>query len=310
MKAFNATPMQWRIMEALLIFRYLTPEQIRDLGISININNIRQSGLKPLIKNKPSMLEAKRFISRKGRPLPMVVALNKNSIELLADELRVHPDTLRYPKGGIQYNRDAEHRSATIDCHIRMCQWATKVGANIDLAHLYFDKIGAQKITKGGEVPVTKIELGPAKNDTIEPDSIFGISLAGERLIYALEMHCFPDTGRIADQLIKHGRALQKGAIAQKYGNYSAHLVLSVHENSVTFDRVRARLMGYPGFAPYKGFFLFNTLEQVRSDISKGWVLADGTPFEPFPVPEAEPDVQPASQIFHHNAAAIAASPG
>ena len=156
------------------------------------------------------------------------------------------------------------------------------VGGVVDFADFHFDKVGAQKAT-GGQISAARVDFDDTGEHFVEPDGIFGLSIDGNRVVYALEMHRFPDTGRIADQLVKHGQILMHGAISKKYGETKSNLVLSVHDTQRTLKKVRERLLSYQNFYPYRKGFIFNSLEQVKTDISEGWTLADGTPFNPFP---------------------------
>jgi len=55
---------------------------------------------------------------------------------------------------------------------------------------------------------------------------------------------------------------------------------------------VRQRLLGYKNFHAFQLGFLFNSLDQVKANISRGWMFADGTPYDPFPIPKVK-TIQP-----------------
>ena len=95
---YHFTPMQWKILEALPTYRYLTGQQMVDLNISKSTDSIRDKGLKPLIQGVRPILASKIFRKDMGGRFPYVVALNHRSIKALAEELRVAPKQSPTPR--------------------------------------------------------------------------------------------------------------------------------------------------------------------------------------------------------------------
>jgi len=178
---------------------------------------------------------------------------------------------IRYPKGGVQFTRDLFHRIAVIDCHIAIRKWAEVNGFEITLTALYYDKQGAQRVR--GQVCDTRLEIG--NMDFIEPDGIFCLRKDDFVLPVILEVHRFPDTGRIVKQLNKHGLALHLRAMKNKYSLSKDPVLLSVHEHKHTKLSTQKRLTEAPGFETYLPGFVFNTVEQVKTDITQGWRYAN-----------------------------------
>ena len=113
------------------------------------------------------------------------------------------------------------------------------------------------------------------------------IDLGPQELLYALEIHITPHVKRIGDQLLRHFQALEFDAVAETFDASASNFVLTVHDQQTTLEKTRQRLMiEAPDFARHADAFLFNTIDQVRADISTGWTYADGSHATPFPSPE------------------------
>ncbi|MEM7662783.1 MAG: hypothetical protein AAF292_11075 [Pseudomonadota bacterium] len=284
------TNSQLSFLEKLACFRYLTAQQCLDLGISQNLNSVRSNVINKLFKRSRPLIERGSFgqeLPGKGGRIPYVHCLTKHGAGIIADYWQVPEDQILFPVGGIQFARDVLHRIATIDCHIQIRDWLNGIGGTVEISDWYFDKTGSQK--RGGSLEASTRVYSPEllsrglHSKWCEPDGIVGLQIGNVSILYVLEVHCFPDTGRITEQLTNHITLLKNGAIAKKYRSENSQLVLSVHEHKSTFESVKARLQGTLGFDEVANDVVFNRLDQIKNDITQGWVYADGRPANPFP---------------------------
>lgn len=170
--------------------------------------------------------------------------------------------------------------------------WAQAHGAEIHLADMDFDKIGAQRT--GGMVAKTKVQID--QHSFIIPDGIFGLVANQTPFLFALEVHDETDTAYIVRQLMRHGNALMNGSLAKKYHQKTSNFVLSVMEETrhtsndaanedaarKRVKAVQARMLRQPYFQSFQQGYFFNTIHQVRRDIREGWTTADGAEVQPF----------------------------
>jgi len=262
-----------RALEALAVHRYLTAKHLVDLGIAASPTVARDHILKRHLKlGRYPLVKTKDFGRWPGYGrLPHIHYLTERGAKYLREFSDDPKTSVRFPKGGVQFTRDLFHRIAVIDCHIAIRKWAAISGFEITLTTLYYDKQGAQR--GKGQVCDTRLEIG--NMGFIEPDAIFCLKRGEIVIPLILEVHRFPDTGRIAEQLNKHGYGVHLGALNHKYDIRVNPIVLSVHEHERTLIGTRKRLAEAPGFEPFLPGFVFNTVEQVKADISKDWSYAN-----------------------------------
>lgn len=161
--------------------------------------------------------------------MPYIHCLTQYGAQVLADYRRVSVDTIIYPKGGMQFQRDIFHRIKVIDYHIRFRQWAQAQGIELSIADLYFDKVGSQR--RGGQVSKTRVDL--VDGSFIEPDVIFGFRHKGQDFVYVLEYHRTSDTKRIATQITSLKNALP--AISTQYQLSVTPYILSIKAKDKRF---------------------------------------------------------------------------
>ena len=291
------SPSQQDALEALATYRFLTVKQLVRLGVSSSESSLRNNTL--------ADLKARRYKSpRTGKTGPAIIAadlgrwqklpfvhhLTEVGADLLADLWKVAD--VPYPVGGAQFGKQFFHRIAQVDFHIALRLWAAEHGAEVKLADMDFDKIGAQRT--GGMVAKTKVQID--QHSFIIPDGIFGVLANQTPFLFALEVHDETDTGYITRQLMRHGNALMNGSIAKKYHQEASNFVLSVMEetrhskndaaNEETAQKrvkaVQSRMLHQPYFDSFKAGYFFNTIHQVRRDIREGWTTADGVAVRPF----------------------------
>ena len=284
------TEHQQKALEALALYRFLTPAQFVKLGIAASADAVRKNVLRPLsIRNKNPIRsqDVGRFMGASH-----IWCLTENGVKDLANAWKMPVEKIPYPKGGIQFGSQYFHRVAQIDFHIHLRLWAREIGAEVLLSDLDFIMKGAQRLD--GQTSVCKVTM--EDGSFYIPDGIFGFRFENNLFLYALEVHHTMSTQRIVAKLQNYYKILMEGAISAKY-NYNLNCyVLNVFEQErLTKDHaknvqlaknkmgyVKDRLLADQYFAPFQPAFLFNTMESVRADITQGWTRADGQESSPF----------------------------
>lgn len=279
----NLTNQQQNVLEALAEFRYLTVHQMVSMGISKNGHSLRTNTLNRLINPHRKAIKSHDFgwIPQRGR-LSRVYYLTSYGVEILADVLRIDPNSIEYPKGGIQFSSDYTHRINFIDFHISFKRWAEKENKDVDFFHSYFDKVGSQRAGKVRSTAKTRVLLKRTvytqqDEKPFIPDGLTRYQDNDKSRLVAIEIHNGTHSKRITQQLLEHLEAIDQGIFSYKYGHKRSNLVLSVHENQSTLDSVKRRLMERPEFKNLLTAFLFNRQDQVKADFDQGWTQADGT---------------------------------
>jgi len=259
-------------LEALVIYRYLTAQQLVRLGIAASDTVARDHVLKKLKAGRYPFVGTKDFGKWPGYGrLPHVHYLMPRGVKYLVEANGVSEKTIKYPKGGVQFTRDLFHRLGTIDCHIALRSWVENNGYEISHADLYFDKNNASR--GNGKICASQLDLG--LRGTIEPDGIFILKRGDTLAPIIVEMHHGDNTARIAKQLNNHAYGIQLGALPKKYDLAVNPIILSVHKHEHIMRSVQKRLREANGFDKFMKGFVFNTLEQVQNDFTKGWSYAD-----------------------------------
>lgn len=285
----NITLQQQKVLEALAEFRYLTAQQMLEMGISKNITSLRDKSLSRLERHKKHFIKSHDFgwIPQRGK-LSRVYFLSHNGVKVLADIHRVDPKTIEYPKGGIQYSSDYTHRKNFIDFHINFKRWAEKAGKETEFFYSYFDKIGSQKKGKVRSTAKTRVFLKRTvyteqADKVFIPDGLTRYQDGEKSRLVAVEIHNGVHSQRITQQLLEHVEAIQQGLFNEKFNHADASFVLSVHENESTLKSVKARLMERAEFQPFLPLFHFNLQRQTTVDFANGWTLANGERTALFP---------------------------
>lgn len=285
----NITQQQQKVLEALAEFRYLTAHQLSEMGISKNVTSLRDKSLARLERHNKHYIKSHDFgwIPQRGR-LSRVYYLTHNGRELLADIHRIDPETIEYPKGGIQYSSDYTHRVNFINFHINFKRWAEQQKKAVEFFYSYFDKVGSQRAGKVRSTAKTRVLLTRTvyteqDNKPFIPDGLTRYQDGDKSRLVAIEIHNGTHSQRITQQLLEHLEAIQQGLFNEKFNHETANFVLSVHENQSTLDSVKRRLMERPEFTPFLPLFLFNRQDQTTSDFATGWTLADGQQTALFP---------------------------
>ena len=118
---------------------------------------------------------------------PHIYALTKDGAQALADLDRRDRSEILYPKGGIQFAGDCEHRQGYIDLCIAFdARAAASEDRRVHGPLHYPDKTGSNRQGIASR-PMTRIDLG--RGEHIVPDGLAAFEVAGKRRPVALEFH-------------------------------------------------------------------------------------------------------------------------
>lgn len=275
------TEPQQRLLLALARYRYLTVPQMIAAGVGKNDSHIRSDVLPRLCRRAgDNLVDAHEFprFGAKGR-LPRVYTLTKHGAALVADMERRDLSEIVWPVGGVQYANDFDHRAAYIDCCIAFDAWiaADERRESLEVRH-YFDKTGANRSGVLRLRARTRIDLPTGR--FIIPDGLAFFDTGDKRRAVAIEIHNFPDVGRIAKQLAEYISDMVMDASSRAFGHDAAGRVLSISSDPGLAMRVMDRMLALPGFRDSRAFKLiaFNEQENVKANFGSGWVLADRSP--------------------------------
>lgn len=272
------SPQQWKVLQALSLYRFLTVDQMLRLGISKNAKSLRDKTLFALRHHK--CIHSEKI----GSFLPDVHHLTKHGRDLLSQiegvEIAGSATAKRQPFSALF----ARHRFAQVDFHINLHQWASRRG-DADLVLELQDFIRPSGKGQAGRKSITELAV-PGLVNTIIPDGIFAVSLTtGQTAVYLVEVHRSTQSKAVTDQLSKYFEVIKSGAIGQKYGHAVNPIICSVHHQPAVLASVKARLTAHPGFAPFKHNFVFHGLDDLNAQFTSGWHFADGKVANPFPLP-------------------------
>ena len=94
--------------------------------------------------------------------------------------------------------------------------------------------------------------------------------------LYAIEVFNGNNTNRVHLSLLQHLKALSVGEPSKQFKlNYGSR-VLCIFETENNMRSVMKRLQEDERFKKSKPYFLFKTLEEVKIDVFKDWLLFGG----------------------------------
>ena len=273
------TETEFRILDGLRVYRYLTAKQMLRLGVTKNQARL-YAVLRGLTEGKRPCVGVMRHgvLPGHGR-LPHCHYLTRKGAALLAEALQTDPAEIPYPKSAAPIRTHYFHRLHCIDVEISVRLWAAANGVTVDYYHAYFDVSGANR--SKGKAPrrsLTKIDL---KDGTgIIPDAVFQLSWpTGEVRLFVLEVYNQNRTKRMHDKLAEYRYALGEGAINRQFDYPHAPRILAVFENERFLDLTRTRMAESGAFGKdFASFFFLATLSQVEDDFQSGWATAIGSP--------------------------------
>jgi len=274
----SLTETEFRILDALRVYRYLTVKQLLRLGVTKNQSRLYTvlQGLKG--GKRPFVGAMKHGILPGHGLLPHSHYLTRKGAQLLADALQIDPTEVPYPKCAAPIRTHFFHRLHCVDCEISVRLWSKAEGVTVDFYHSYFDVTGANRSkTKAPRRALTKIDL---KNGTgIIPDAVFQLTWpTGECRLFVLEMHNQNRTKRIHDKLAEYRYAIGEGAINRQFNYEHSPRILAVFENERFLELTKKRMAESEAFSTdFTPFFFLGTLEGMERDFGKYWCIVTET---------------------------------
>ena len=272
------SPQQWRVMQALHLYRFLTVEQMLQLGISKNAKSLRDKTLFALRHHK--YIHSEKI----GSFLPDVHHLTNRGRSILQEIERIESEPVPSNKKQPFSALFARHRFAQVDFQIGLRQWTEQRGDTEVLLELQ-DFIRHGNAGQGRGKSATELVVSSLIN-TVIPDGVFAVGLnTGQTAVYLVEIHRSTQSKAVTEQLNRYCEVLKSGVVQQQFG-YAGHpIICSVHHQASVLASVKTRLNAHPEFAPFKHNFVFRALDDLNTNFSGGWHFADNTPANPFPLP-------------------------
>lgn len=271
------SPQQWRVLQALSIYRFLTVDQMLSLGISKNAKSLRDKTLFALRHHK--CIHSEKI----GSFLPDVHHLTKQGRDILCQiegvDIEGAPSNKRQPFSALF----ARHRFAQVDFHIGLRQWVEQRGDADVLLELQ-DFLRPCGSGKGRSKSATELVV-PGLVNTVIPDGIFSVGLTnGKAANYLVEIHRSTQSKAVTEQLSRYFEVIKSGVIQQQFGHQVNPIVCSIHHQESVLASVKARLNGHPNFEGFRHNFVFRALDDLNENFSDGWHFADGKAANPFPL--------------------------
>jgi Replication-relaxation len=277
----HLSPMGYLVLKALAEYRYLTTNQMLDLGIAKDrgylgkvLADLQSAGKDDgLRRRRPKEVGALDFGVKVGRGrLPRMYYLTKRGAFRLED-VEYESAPVPYPPRVVQFSPDYEHRVSTVDFHIALNMWAEKSDQNLRWFRRYYDWWPANK--KRRQHPVTQISL---EHKNIVPDALFMLDdKSGAERLFAFEMANGMDTGRVVDQMREYCRGLDQGKInaAFNYGT-KAIRILYVFEHQRLLELVQAKAVQDRWLQQYAAHFFLKTTDDIsQSEFVTVWKKLD-----------------------------------
>lgn len=265
------------MLQALGIYRFLTVEQLLQLGISKNAKSLRDKTMFALRHH--GCIHSEKI----GSFLPDVHHLTKQGVAVLRAEEGVDvasaPANKKTPFSALF----ARHRFAQVDFHIGLRQWAAERGdAEVWLELQDFNH--QAKEGRGPLRPATELMV-PGLVSTVIPDGTYAVGLTtGQTAVYVVEIHRSTQSKAVTEQLNRYCEVIRSGVIAQQHGYQANPVICSVHQQPAVLASVKARLLAHEAFAPFRQNFVFRTLDDLTANFTSGWHFADGSAANPFPM--------------------------
>ncbi len=278
----SLSPVGFEILKALSQYRYLTTNQILDLGIAKDRGHLGKVLASLLSANrrsttgerKPKEIGELDFGVKVGKGrLPRLYFLTKRGAQLLE---MMAPDLapVRFPARVVRFAPDYEHRVSCVDFHIALNTWATGADQVVTDYRHYFDWSPA----RSGQTPspATRLQLGHKR---VDADAIFLLSdPTGVARSFVFEMANGVDTGRVLEKMEHLARALDDGSLnrALSFPQEQAVRILFVFEHRRTAELVATRADSFRKVHEYAPHFLLKTLEDVGdANFRQDWMPLD-----------------------------------
>ncbi len=265
-----------RFLESLAKYKFLTNQQIEDLGIRKGAENVRSFTRKFFNDPTYSNLTARLCpgVRPQGGKIPHLYYLTPQGAKFIEEHFGVDPGSIKFPAPqSIISFRDYDHRVSTIDFFIHLNKWAEEQGFEVLFTDAYFDKTGASRGTEKLRAK-TKIDLDEGY---IIADGATMIDTGERRHLCLLEVYNGMDTKRVHGQLLKHTTAIAEGSPSVKYNFDRSNFVAVVFDTEEAKTAVMRRIREDAHFKEFLRHFRFKTIADFKKSFYDDWSLFDGS---------------------------------
>lgn len=269
---------QATILSSLARYRFLTIDQMRELGITTGKSPNHLYKITADLCHTPALVDKyqPKPIHGKGA-FPSLYFLTKKGADALS-ELTQEPTTgFKFPKGKVSFSSLLVHTIRCVSCEIAVRLWAEKNHHTVDFYHNDFDTQGDNATAKNGKLrKLTAIDLN--NGERLIPDAVFHITdRDGTPRLFLLELHNQARAKRIHDKLASYREAIAEEAIRRQFGYEQSPRVLAILDNA---EHVKNALDHMDESGKFRGgwepYFYLKTLEDLKTDFRFGWQTVGG----------------------------------
>jgi hypothetical protein len=282
----NLTPSAINVLKALATYQYLTASLIEQAGIA-TYRTTRDNLLPQLVNaNKQGLVNRKRFgyVAGKGS-VQHVYWLNRHGAKLLANIWGVSVGNVFYPKNGVQFGQSYCHCLGLVSFHIQLNRWIEQTGQQLITFDRYFDRVPHPDLGQKQKISASTVFYPQGH---ITPDAIFKYHTINNERLCAVEVQHGNYTGQIISQFEKYIPVFKNKSISTRYGYDKCPFVLSLFDSEKTMLETQQWFLSSNILKPALKGFLFNTLDNIKQDITQHWHMADDTTVQFFSNPESD----------------------
>lgn len=251
---------QVQILEALWCYQYLSSHQLSRIMGFESVSYVNKL-LRSIAHGRARFVSFRDFgFHPRVWRLPRVYFLTHRGAKLLSEELGHSRSDIRCPWGqNALFDRDLQHRLATIDFHIQFRQWAMVQGHE-EINFSYYFRSAAKAL------PVCTFET---KLGNVTPDWVAHFNFNGTRQAFLFEQHNGSQSLRAVQQVQRHMQLLSEGWASEVLACRWAVSVFFVFENEACMKNTLQRLHDIPEFEAFRWYFSFRCHWE---SFGAGWV--------------------------------------
>ena len=267
------TPSQLLILKSLARYKFLTISLLDALQIFKNKVSIYRA-IAPLKDGKRPLVIAHSFglHPSKGQ-LESLLYLTKYGKNLLI-ESGIDEAKIQIPVNKTLVSTDYFHKVSTIATFVHMDIFLKSTSNHTIFYHYYFDKAKKEPNVRFRQAK-NHIKLDHGK--FLIPDAVTKFQYSQEKYLYLIEIHNGKDTNKILTQVINHIHAIKLGTTKEKYNHTSSNRVAIIFEYQSCMEALIKKMNDEPKLNKYLNLFIFNTIENMKSNFNENWLLFDST---------------------------------
>ncbi len=267
------TPSQLQILKALGRYKFLTISLIDTLQIFKNKVSIYRA-ISPLKDGKRPLVIAHSFGLHplKGQ-LESLLYLTKYGKNLLI-ECGVDESKIQIPVNKTFVSTDYFHRITTISIFVYMDIFLKSTSNHTIFYHYYFDKAKKQPNVRFRQA---KNHINLDNGKFLIPDAVTKFQYNQNKYLYLIEIHNGKDTNKIFVQVLNHIEAIKLGTPKEKYNHPKNNRVAIIFEYESCMNALIKQMSNESNLKKYINLFIFNTIENIKSNFNENWLLYDGS---------------------------------